>query len=194
VRKALPNPSQKPVFFRSAAQFRRWLDKHHGSAAEVWVGLYKKASGKGGISYPEAVDQALCYGWIDGVRKRVDDDSYMQRFSPRRAASIWSAVNIKRVGELTRLGMMHASGAAVFKKRDRARAGLYSFENRPEALAPALERRFRANAKAWAFFEAQPPGYRRVMIFWIMSARQEPTRERRLALLIEASQEGRRHM
>jgi uncharacterized protein YdeI (YjbR/CyaY-like superfamily) len=182
----------KPIFFSSADDLRRWLDRHHATETELWVGFYRKASRKKGVSYPEAVDLALCYGWIDGVRKRVDDDGYSNRFSPRTAKSIWSAINIKRVGELTRLGRMHPRGLEVFQNRDRSRAGLYSFENRPKTLAPALARTFRANRQAWTFFQAQPPGYRRLVIFMIMSAKQAATRERRLARAIDASEKGRR--
>lgn len=184
--------SMKPIFFRTADAFRRWLDGHHGMATELWVGFYKKASARSGISYAEAVDQALCYGWIDGIKQRVDVDSYTHRFSPRTAKSTWSAINIKRVGELTRLDRMHPRGLEVFQNRDRSRAGLYSFENRPKTLAPALARTFRANKKAWAFFQAQPPGYRRLVTFMIMSAKQEATKERRLARAIDASEKGRR--
>ncbi len=182
----------KPIFFSSADDLRRWLDRHHGTETELWVGFYRKASRKKGISYPEAVDLALCYGWIDGIRRRVDDDGYANRFSPRTAKSIWSAINIKRVGELTRLSRMHPRGLEVFQNRDRSRAGLYSFENRPKTLAPALARTFRANKQAWAFFQAQPPGYRRLVIFMIMSAKQQDTKERRLARAIDASEKGRR--
>jgi uncharacterized protein YdeI (YjbR/CyaY-like superfamily) len=182
----------QPIFFSSADAFREWLDRHHESATELWVGFYKKTSRKKGISYPEAVDQALCYGWIDGVRRRIDDDGYTNRFSPRTTKSIWSAINIRRVGELTRRGLMHPRGIEVFRNRDRSRAGLYSFENRPRTLTPALARQFRANKKAWAFFEAQPPGYKRLTIFMVMSAKQDATKERRLTRLIEASEQGRR--
>ena len=182
----------KPIFFSSADDLRRWLDRHHRTATEVWIGFYKKASRKKGISYAEALDLALCYGWIDGIRKRVDDDGYTNRFSPRTAKSVWSAINIRRVGELTRLGLMHPRGIEVFQGRDPSKAGLYSFENRPKTLAPALARTFRANRKAWAFFQAQPPGYRRLVIFMIMSAKKAATKERRLARAIDASEKGRR--
>ena len=181
-----------PIFFTSPDKFRRWLDRHHRTATEVWVGFYKKASGKKGLSYAEALDLALCYGWIDGIRKRVDAEGYTNRFSPRTAKSVWSAINIRRVGELTRLGLMHPRGIEVFRNRDPSKAGLYSFENRPKALAPALARTFRANKKAWAFFQAQPPGYRRLVTFMIMSAKQDATRERRLARAIDASEQRRR--
>ena len=177
----------KPIFFRSASDFRRWLETYHGTAAELWVGFYKKDSGKRGMTYAEAVDQALCYGWIDGIKKRVDERSYTHRFSPRQAKSVWSALNIRRAENLKRLGFMQPRGLEAFEKRDPARSGIYSFENLPKRLAPALERRFRASRKAWVFFQAQPPGYRRLVIFMVMSAQRDETRERRLARLIEAS-------
>jgi len=177
----------RPTFFRSASDFRRWLEKHHETAPEAWVGFYKKGSGKQGITYAEAVDQALCYGWIDGIKKRVDENGHTHRFSPRQSKSAWSTINIKRAENLKRLGFMQPRGLEAFEKRDPARSGIYSFENRPRRFAPALDRRFRASKKAWAFFQAQPPGYRRLMIFLVMSAKQDETKERRLARLIEAS-------
>jgi len=177
-----------PTFFRSASAFRRWLDKHHDGAAELWVGFYKKHSGKGGITYPEAVDQALCFGWIDGIKKRVDDDAYMHRFSRRTTKSVWSHINTRRVEELQRLGQMMPPGLSAFERRDPARTGLYSFENPAQSLAPPFDRQLKANKKAWAFFEAQPPGYRRVAAFWVMSAKRDETRQRRLAHLIHASE------
>src|SRR6266566_6924184 len=144
----------KPLFFRSASDFRRWLETHHDSAAELWVGFHKKDSGKRGITYPEAVDQALCYGWIDGLKKRVDEHGYTHRFSPRKAKSIWSTINTRRAEELKRLDLMQPPGLAAFERRDPARSGLYSFENRPQSLTPALERRFKAHRKSWTFFQA----------------------------------------
>jgi len=182
----------KPIFFRSAAGFRRWLEKHHETAREIWVGFYKMDSGKRGIAYADAVDQALCYGWIDGIRKRIDEEGYTNRFSPRTAKSVWSTINIKRVEELRRLGLMRPPGVRAFDTRDPARSGIYSFENRPKTLAPALERRFKANKKAWLFFQAQPPGYRRLIVFMVMSAKQDETRERRLDRVMKASEKGLR--
>lgn len=182
----------KPIFFRSASYFRRWLETHHGTATELWVGFYKKDSGKRGMTYAEAVDQALCFGWIDGVKRRVDEHGYTHRFSPRQSNSVWSKINIERAESLKRRGIMQPRGLEAFDKRDPARSGIYSFENRPKRFAPALDRRFRTNTKAWAFFQAQPPGYRRLMIFMVMSAKQDETKERRLARLIEASANQRR--
>jgi len=184
--------SVSPRYFSSQADFRRWLAAHHATAPELWVGFHKKASGRGGLGYKEAVDEALCFGWIDGLKKRVDADSYMHRFTPRRAGSIWSAVNLKRMNELIALGLVSKAGFDTFERRDPKRAGLYSFENRPQALAPALEKRFRAKTRAWKFFNAQPPGYRKVCVFYVMSAKKDETRARRLAALIAASSEEKR--
>ncbi len=153
----------------------------------MWVGFYRKDSGKQGLTYAEAVDQALCYGWIDGVKKRVDEHGYTHRFSPRRSKSVWSTLNIRRARQLKRLGVMQPRGLEAFDKRDPARSGIYSFESRPRRFAPGLERRFKANKKAWAFFRAQPPGYRRLAAFMVMSAKQDETKARRLVRLIEAS-------
>ncbi len=180
------------TYFRDAAAFRRWLQKHHDSATELWVGFYRKGSGRTGISYPDAVDQALCFGWIDGVRKRVDDIRYVNRFSPRTAKSTWSLVNRRRVGELTRLGLMAPPGVAAFKARDPKRSARYSFENRPASLASELEKTFKSQRAAWAFWEALPPGFRRTVTWWIMSAVKEETRRARLAKVIADAARGRR--
>lgn len=189
---AMETKHVKPRYFRSATEFRRWLEQNHDSADELWIGIYKKASGKKGITYKEAVDAALCFGWIDGLAKSVDEARYMQRFTPRRAKSVWSAVNVKRVEELKKLGLMHPAGEKAFAQRDPSRTGLYSFENRPRSLPPAMERRFRAKRKAWDFFQAQPPGYKKAAIWWVTSAKRDDTKERRLATLIEDSAAGRR--
>ena len=182
----------KPRYFRSGAEFRKWLEKNHDKVDELWVGIYKKDSGKKGITYKEVVDQALCFGWIDGLVKSVDDASYMQRVTPRRSKSVWSAINIKRVKELTAEGLMHPAGTKAFTERDPSKTGLYSFENRPEKLPPAFEKRFKAKKKAWEFFQAQPPGYRRIAIWWVTSAKRDDTKERRLQTLIDDSAAGRR--
>ncbi len=180
------------TFFNSPSELREWLAQHHDTANAVMVGFYKKQSGNGGITYPEALDEALCFGWIDGVRKTLDGGSYTIRFTPRKPRSIWSAVNIKRVGELIALGRMQPAGLKAFEGRDAARSRLYSFENRPQVLEGEYEERLRANEQAWAFFQAQPPSYRRVAVWWVMSAKQEETRQRRLATLIADSEQGRR--
>lgn len=179
-------------FFDSASEFRRWLEAHHDTATEVWVGFYKKSAQRPGIIYGDAVDQALCFGWIDGIRKSIDQTSYTNRFTPRRRGSIWSAVNTRRVGELTDLGLMHPSGLAVFAERDQAKSGLHSFEQESHDLGDEYEAIFRKNAAAWKFFQAQPPSYRRTAIWWVVSAKREETRRRRLTTLIDDSENGRR--
>jgi uncharacterized protein YdeI (YjbR/CyaY-like superfamily) len=182
----------KARFFRTAADFRAWLEKHHGTARELVVGFYKKGSGKPSVTWSEAVDQALCFGWIDSIRRRIDDVSYSNRFTPRRAGSNWSAVNIQRVRELSKLGLMTPSGLKAFEGRRRDRSATYSYERRKEArLEAAQERRFRANRVAWTYFQSRPPSYRQTAIWWVVSAKQEATRERRLARLIEDSANGR---
>jgi uncharacterized protein YdeI (YjbR/CyaY-like superfamily) len=182
----------KPKFFRASADFHAWLEKHHADTPELWVGFYKKASGKGGISYQDGVDAALCYGWIDGIKKRVDEARYTHRFTPRKADSIWSLVNARRLEELIAAKRVATPGLEAWQRRDPKKTGLYSFENRPKAFEPALERTFKAEKAAWAFFCAQPPGYRRLMAFYVMSAKQPETRARRLAALIKTSAEGKR--
>ena len=181
-----------PRFFRTAAEFRRWLEKNHARAGEVWVGFWKKDSGKGGMVYPQALEEALCFGWIDGLVRGRDADCYMQRFTPRRPRSIWSAVNLRKVEALKAAGRMAPSGLEALEKRDPKRAGLYSNENRHVILSAAYQKRFKANRPAWKFFEAQPPGYRRLAAFWVMSAKKEETRERRFNQLVAGSQRGER--
>jgi uncharacterized protein YdeI (YjbR/CyaY-like superfamily) len=181
-----------PTFFATPAAFRKWLEKHHAAESELLVGFYKKDSGKPSITWPESVDQALCFGWIDGVRRRIDDVSYSIRFTPRKSVSNWSAINIARVAELTKLGLMAPAGLRAFEKRREDKSAIYSYENKVRTLAPADEKRFRAKKKAWAFFTAQAPWYQRVAIYWVTSAKREETRERRLATLIDDSANGRR--
>jgi uncharacterized protein YdeI (YjbR/CyaY-like superfamily) len=191
--KQLPRAADPaPRHFGSQAELRRWLEAHHASASELWVGFYKKASGRAGITYKQALDEALCFGWIDGRIKRVDEASFMLRFTPRRPGSIWSTVNLRRMKELIALGVVAQRGLETYEGRDLKKAGMYSFENRPQALAPPLEKKFRAKARAWAFFNAQPPGYRRVCIFYLMSAKKDETRARRLGLLMKLSSEEKR--
>lgn len=182
----------KPRYFVSPVEFRRWLAAHHATERELLVGFYKKASGRIGSSYKEALDEALCFGWIDGVKQRVDDDRYTHRFTPRKKDSIWSVVNTTRVKELIALNRMAAPGLEAFQRRDPKKTQLYSFENRPAAFDAALERAFKADAAAWTFFRAEPPGYQRLMTFWVMSAKQQETRQRRLAVLVKRSAEGKR--
>lgn len=181
----------QPTFFKTPAALRRWFERHHADTAELLIGFYKKDSGKGGITYPEALDEALCFGWIDGVRRRRDAVSYTIRFTPRKPRSNWSAVNVRHARRLIEEGRMQPPGMAAFEAREGDKAG-YSYEERPARLSPAYTKRFRAAKRAWTFFEAQPPGYRRTVVFWVMSAKREDTRERRLASLIEWSARGER--
>jgi uncharacterized protein YdeI (YjbR/CyaY-like superfamily) len=181
----------KPTFFKSAADFERWLSRHHTSTPELLVGFYKTALNRG-VRYREALDAALAHGWIDGVRKRFDADAYTIRFTPRRPGSIWSAVNIRRVRELIEAGSMKPPGLRVFRERDEEKTKKYSYERERQTLDPKLSATLRANPKALAFFEAQPPGYRKIVTFWVMSAKKEETRARRLAQLIERSAKGNR--
>lgn len=180
----------KAKFFRTPQDFRKWLERNHAKVKELWVGYYKKDSGKVSITWPESVDEALCYGWIDGIRKSIDDKSYMNRFTPRRPDSIWSDINTKRVAELKKQGRMTPAGLAAFSLRDPKRSGRYSFENVPASFDRELARNFQARKDAWKFFEKQPPSFRRKSVFWVMSAKQPETRARRLAKLIESCEQG----
>ena len=183
----------KPLFFPTPADWRRWLAKHHASAGELWVGFYKRGSGKPSITWPESVDEALCFGWIDGVRKSLGAESYVIRFTPRRPGSIWSVVNVRRVGELTKARRMRPAGLRAFEKRTAKKTGVYSFEQRKVAKLPAAyARRFKEKPAAWRFFSEQAPWYQRVTTFWVVNAKQEETRLRRLAILIADSAAGRR--
>lgn len=184
--------SSAPRSFRSAAAFRVWLARHHASATELVVRLYRKEFAARGMTYAEALDEALCFGWIDGVRRSLDEVSFTIRFSPRKARSIWSNVNARHVERLTREGRMAASGLAAWEARDAARVGVYSFERAAAAFPPPLLRRFRLAHAAWAFFEAQPPGYRRTVTHWVVSAKREETRLQRLTTLIDRSAKGER--
>jgi uncharacterized protein YdeI (YjbR/CyaY-like superfamily) len=182
--------SMKVKFFSTASKFHHWLDKNHDKIAELCVGFHKKASGKKSITYPEALDEALSFGWIDGVRKTIDESSYTIRFTPRKPKSIWSVVNTRRVEELTRLGRMKAPGLDAFAQRDPKKTGIYSFERRAPKFSASFEKSFRANKSAWNFFKTQPPGYQRTLTFWVMSAKQNETRLRRLEQLISDSGKG----
>ena len=182
---ASARPTPAPRFFRSASDLRAWLEKSHDSVSELWIGFFNQRSGKTGITYKEALDEALCFGWIDGVRKSVDEGRYMQRFSPRKARSMWSLVNMKRVEELKAQGRVCAPGLAAFERRDAKTSGVDSLKRANARLTPELERRFRANARAWAFFQSRPPGYRHIATWFVMSAKKDETRLRRLESLIE---------
>jgi uncharacterized protein YdeI (YjbR/CyaY-like superfamily) len=187
-----PRSRMRPKFFESSAAFRDWLERNHGARSEILVGFYKKGSGRPSMSWPESVDEALCFGWIDGVRRRIDEESYSIRFTPRKRRSVWSAVNIRRAAQLRRLGRMHSAGERAFDARREEASRLYSYERARAVLDPAFEKRFRANREAWNHFDEQPPGYRRLAIHWVMSAKKEETRLRRLSTLIEDSEGGRR--
>jgi uncharacterized protein YdeI (YjbR/CyaY-like superfamily) len=180
----------KPTFLKTAADFRRWLERHHHTATELLVGYHKKASRRPSITWPESVDEALCFGWIDGIRRRLDDGRYTIRFTPRRAGSIWSMINIRRVGALKRQGLMRPAGLAAFAKRTSNRSGIYRYEQRPKTLPPRYRKALEARPRAWAFFRAQPPGYQRAVTWWVVSAKQEATRARRLATLVRDCERG----
>jgi uncharacterized protein YdeI (YjbR/CyaY-like superfamily) len=182
--------SEEIRYFPDPAAWRAWLAEHHADRAELWVGFHKRASGKPSITWPESVDQALCFGWIDGLRKSIDEGRYKIRFTPRRASSIWSGVNIRRMAELAAQGLVHPAGQAAFDRR-KTRTGVYSYEQRHETkLSPALAKELAANKKASAFLRSRPPGYQRLATFYVMSAKQEETRRRRLARLIADSARG----
>jgi uncharacterized protein YdeI (YjbR/CyaY-like superfamily) len=183
----------KPRFFATPALFRAWLAKNHETAAELLVGFHKRDSGRPSITWPESVDEALCHGWIDGVRRGLDETSYTIRFTPRRARSTWSTVNIRRMRFLLEQGLVTPAGQAAFERRSDDKSSVYAYEQRKSAtLTPAQEKQFRANRKAWAFFTAQAPSYQRVMFHHIASAKKDETRSRRLASLIAISAEGKR--
>jgi len=182
----------EPVFFASAAQFREWLDGHHARQREVLVGFHKKGTGKPSLTWSEAVDQALCYGWIDAVRRSHGPDAYTIRFTPRKPTSTWSNINVAKVKELTDKGLMRPPGLAAFERRNPDRTGIYSFEGHGGGLGAEYESEFRSHAHAWAWFERQPPGYRRTAAHWVRSAKKEETRRSRLAALIADSQAGRK--
>jgi uncharacterized protein YdeI (YjbR/CyaY-like superfamily) len=180
-----------PAFFESAADFRRWLEAHHETAPELLVGFRKKSTGLPSIDWPQARDEALCFGWIDGVRHSLGPDSYTIRFTPRRKGSIWSKVNVARYAALTAEGRMTEAGVRAYEE-NKARTGVYAYENEPQNLTEDETERFRANPAAWADWEKRPPGYRRVVLHWITSAKKPETRARRLATLIEDSAAGRK--
>jgi uncharacterized protein YdeI (YjbR/CyaY-like superfamily) len=180
----------KPIYFSSPQEFYDWLEENHETETEVYVGYWKKHTGQPSLSWSEAVDQALCFGWIDGKVNRVDEERHMQRFTPRRNGSNWSKINVEKVAKLQEAGLMRPAGLAAFEKRDRGKVGVYSFENDAQ-LAPGYEARLRANKAAAAYFDSRPPWYRRTAVHLVMSAKREETRERRLEQLIEDSAAGR---
>jgi uncharacterized protein YdeI (YjbR/CyaY-like superfamily) len=181
-----------PTFFAAPSEFRAWLEEHHAAESELLVGFYKKGSGRPSMTWPESVDEALCFGWIDGVRRSLGDEAYTIRFTPRKRRSIWSVVNVRRARELIEEGRMRPAGLAAFEARTEERSGVYSFEQKDQVAFDAAQAgRFQADAKAWEFFQAQPPWYRRTATWWVISAKKEETRAKRLATLIEDSAAGR---
>ena len=182
----------KPKFFKTQPEFRAWLAGNHDAKAELLVGFHKKGSGKKSITYAEALDEALCFGWIDGVRKNLNETSYTIRFTPRKPKSIWSNINVGHVERLKKAGQMQPPGLAAYALREDKRTGIYAFENRPRELSPEYQKRFKVNKKAWEFFQAQPPYYTKVCSFWVMSAKKEETQLRRLDQLIEVSAKAER--
>jgi uncharacterized protein YdeI (YjbR/CyaY-like superfamily) len=179
----------EPRYFEAAADFRRWLETHHQTNDELLVGFWKKGSGKPSIDWPQARDEALCFGWIDGVRKSLGDDAYSIRFTPRRKGSIWSKVNVERFAALKAEGQMTPAGERAYEQ-NKGRSGLYAYEREVAALSPEDERLFRQNRTAWADWEKRPPGYRKVVLHWVTSAKKSETRAKRLAILIESSARG----
>jgi uncharacterized protein YdeI (YjbR/CyaY-like superfamily) len=189
------SPAPKPrdvVFFASPEELRAWFDEHHETADELWVGYHRKATGRPTVTWPEAVDEALCVGWIDGIRYRLDGTRHAQRFTPRRKGSIWSAINTKRAGELIAEGRMRPAGLTAFEARSPERTAVYSYERETAAFSDDQQRRFEADRPAWAFFQAQAPSWRRAITHWVSSAKRDETRERRFNQLVEDSRAGRR--
>ena len=189
------SPAPKPrdvIFFASPAELRDWFSAHHESADELWVGYHRKATGRPTVTWPQAVDEALCVGWIDGVRYRLDDERHAQRFTPRRKGSIWSAINTKRATELITDGRMRPAGVKAFEARSPEKTAMYSYEREAAAFTEEQQARFEADEPAWAFFQAQAPSYRRSITHWVSSAKREETRQRRFEMLLEDSRRRRR--
>jgi uncharacterized protein YdeI (YjbR/CyaY-like superfamily) len=182
--------SPKPIFFESPQEFYDWLEEHHETESEVYVGFYKKHTGKRAMTWSESVDQALCFGWIDTRANGIDEDRYMQRFTPRRPGSNWSRINVEKVTKLKKAGLMRPAGLAAFEKRTPEKTGVYSYENAANGLPPEYEERLRGNAAAAEYFYARPPSYRRTATYLVMSAKREETRLRRLEQLIDDSANG----
>lgn len=185
-----PTPTEVAIF-PAAADFRTWLESNHDGATELWVGYYKRGVPKTSMTYAEAVEEALCFGWIDGVGRRIDDEVHANRFTPRTKRSTWSAVNVKRVGELIAAGRAHPAGIRALEARTADNTGVYSYENRPADLPEAYLAQLKTDDAAWSWWEAQTPGYRRAATWWVVSAKQEATRERRIATLLEDCAAGR---
>jgi uncharacterized protein YdeI (YjbR/CyaY-like superfamily) len=189
----MKSKANSPIFFAGSDDFRGWLEKHHQTTTEQWVGFHRKSSGRVSVTWPEAVDEALCFGWIDGLRKTIDTGSYKIRFTPRRPSSIWSAINIARMTELILEGRVRLAGMTAFQKRTPAKSHVYSYENRKTAiLSSAATKLFRTESAAWKFFQQQSKSYRQTAIWWVVSAKRPQTRENRLQRLIASSKAGRR--
>jgi uncharacterized protein YdeI (YjbR/CyaY-like superfamily) len=181
-----------PIFFPKQPDLRKWFEKNHKKADEIWVGYYKKSIGKPSISWQESVDEALCFGWIDGIRKSIDEESYKIRFTPRRDGSNWSAVNTKRIKELIKLGLVKPAGLEAFKKRDEKKTNRYSFEQKNLKFPKDFEKKIKANKKAWAYLQKLPPYARRLSMWWVIDAKKEETKLKRLDTLIQCSEEERK--
>ena len=181
-----------PLFFPTQSHLRKWFEKNHNKAEELWVGYYKKSSGKLSITWQESVDEALCFGWIDSIRKSIDDESYTNRFTPRREGSTWSAVNTKRIKELIKLGLVKPSGLEVFNKRDKKKTNHYSFEQKEAKFPKEFEKKIKANKRAWNYFQKLPPYAKRLSTWWVISAKREETKIKRLEVLIRCSEEERK--
>ncbi len=188
----MPTPTNIK-FFKNPAELRKWFEKNYKKAEEQWIGYYKTGTAKPSISWPESVDQALCFGWIDGIRKSIDDESYTIRFTPRKPTSVWSRINIKKVAELKRQGLMTKEGLHLFENRDMKKSSLYSFEQRKNPKLPAaFMKKFKSNKKAWTFFSSQAPWYQRTATWWIISAKREETRLKRLGRLMSDCENGKK--
>lgn len=183
----MPTDSMQPTFFSNSNDFRKWFEKNHEKAKELLVGFYKVTSGKKSITWPESVDEAICFGWIDGVRKSIDSESYCIRFTHRKPGSIWSTINIKKVEALTKKGLIYPAGHMAFSKRQEKKSAIYSYEKKPEILSPGFLKKLKTNKKAWAFFQTTAPSYQRVCAHWIMTAKHEATKLKRLEELINDS-------
>jgi uncharacterized protein YdeI (YjbR/CyaY-like superfamily) len=180
----------KPIFFAKQSDFRKWLQKNHKRETELLVGFYKVGSGKPGMTWSQSVDEALCFGWIDGVRKSIDKDSYQIRFTQRKPTSIWSAINIKKVAELTKQGKMQPAGLASFEKRTEQKSKIYTYENEEAKFTQTFEKEFKANKKAWSYFQSLAPSYKKLSTHWVMRAKQDSTKTKRLSELIGDSEKG----
>jgi uncharacterized protein YdeI (YjbR/CyaY-like superfamily) len=179
-----------PIFFENQTELRKWFEENHEKTNELWVGYFKIHSGKPSLTWSESVDQALCFGWIDGIRKSIDESRYVIRFTPRKAKSIWSLININKVEKLKKLGLIKPAGLAIYEKREHKNSGIYSFEKEPIQLDIEYEKEFHKNKTAWNYFNSQVPSYKKPAIYWVMSAKQETTRLKRLAILISDSGDG----